>query len=117
MALALVPAIVSLNSHAFLPCKYSHRKKNWLFSWAELGTKHIGIVQSLLATCRLHDSNPFTYFVNVLQRVAQHPASLSHHLTPRIWKAMLPRIRDGRTCMIWAGDVTTPPHDRLLLVP
>lgn len=33
-------------------------KKNRLFSWAELGAKHIGSVQSLLATCRLQDINP-----------------------------------------------------------
>jgi transposase len=63
-------------------------KKNWLFSWTELGAKHIGIVQSLLATCRLHDINPYDYFVDVLQRVGQHPASLVHQLTPRIWKQM-----------------------------
>lgn len=63
-------------------------KKNWLFSWTELGAKHVGIVQSLLATCRLHDINPYDYFVDVLQRVGQHPASLVHQLTPRIWKDM-----------------------------
>lgn len=61
-------------------------KKNWLFSWTELGARHVGIVQSLLATCRLHDINPYDYFVDVLQRVGQHPASLVHQLTPRIWK-------------------------------
>jgi hypothetical protein len=61
-------------------------RKNWLFSWTELGATHAGIVQSLLATCRLHDINPYDYFVDVLQRVGQHPASLVHHLTPRIWK-------------------------------
>ena len=63
-------------------------KKNWLFSWTELGAKHVGIVQSLLATCRLHDINPYDYFVDVLQRVGQHPASLVDQLTPRIWKQM-----------------------------
>ncbi|NHZ32639.1 IS66 family transposase [Massilia sp. CCM 8692] len=63
-------------------------KKNWLFSWTELGAKHIGIVQSLLATCRLHDINPYGDFVDVLQRVGQHPASLVHQLTSRIWKEM-----------------------------
>lgn len=63
-------------------------KKNWLFSWTELGAKHIGIVQCLLAACRLHDINPYDYFVDVLQRVGQHPASLVHQLTPRIWKEM-----------------------------
>lgn len=62
--------------------------KNWLFSWNELGAKHVGIVQSLLATCRLHDINPHDYFVDVLQRVGQHPSSLVHQLTPRLWKEM-----------------------------
>jgi len=28
-------------------------RKNWLFCWTEIGVKHVGIVQSLLATCRL----------------------------------------------------------------
>lgn len=30
-----------------------------------------------------------SYFVDVLLRVGQHPASLVHQLTPRIWKEML----------------------------
>ncbi|RSZ60495.1 transposase domain-containing protein [Massilia atriviolacea] len=64
------------------------RKKNCLSSWTELSAKHVGIVQSLLATCRLHDINPYDNFVDVLQRVDQHPASLVHQLTPRIWKGM-----------------------------
>jgi hypothetical protein len=29
-------------------------KKNWMFAWTELGAKQIGIVQSLIVTCRLH---------------------------------------------------------------
>ena len=61
-------------------------RKNWLFAWTELGAKHVGIVQSLLVTCRLHDINPYDYFVDVLQRVGQHPASRVHELTPRQWK-------------------------------
>lgn len=64
-------------------------KKNWLFSWTELGAKQVGIVQSLLVTCRMHDINPYDYFVDVFQRVGQHPASLVHQLTPRIWKEMI----------------------------
>src|SRR5271168_1044970 len=55
-------------------------RRNWLFTWTELGAKHVGIVQSLLVTCRLHDINPYDYFVDVLQRVGQHPASLVHQL-------------------------------------
>ena len=61
-------------------------KKNWLFSWTEIGAEHIGIIQSLIVTCRMHDINPYDYLVDVLQRVDQHPASRVHELTPRLWK-------------------------------
>ena len=63
-------------------------RRNWLFCWTELGAKHVGIVQSLIATCRMHDINPYDYFVDVLQRISQHPASLVNQLTPRVWKQM-----------------------------
>lgn len=45
-----------------------------------------GIMQSLIATCRLHDIDPYTYLVDVLQRVGEHPASRVAELTPRLWK-------------------------------
>ena len=61
-------------------------RKNWLFCWTELGAKHVGIVQSLLVTCRLHGVDPYTYLVDVLQRVAEHPAARVAELTPRLWK-------------------------------
>jgi len=58
----------------------------WLFCWTELGAKQVGIIQSLLVTCKLHGINPYTYLVDVLQRISQHPASRVIELTPRIWK-------------------------------
>ncbi len=61
-------------------------RKNWLFSWSEVGARHIGVIQSLLVTCRLHEVNPYTYLVDVLQRVGQHPASRVDELTPKAWK-------------------------------
>jgi transposase len=63
-------------------------RKNWLFSWTELGAKHVGIVHSLIVTCRLHQIDPYDYLVDVLQRVGQHPASRVHELTPRLWKTL-----------------------------
>ena len=63
-------------------------RKNWLFSWTELGAKHVGIMQSLLVTCRLHQIDPYDYLVDVLQRVGQHPASRVQELTPRLWKQL-----------------------------
>ena len=61
-------------------------RKNWLFCWTELGAKQVGIIQSLLVTCKLHGINPHTYLVDVLQRISQHPASKAIELTPRVWK-------------------------------
>ena len=61
-------------------------RKNWLFCWTEVGARHAGIVQSLLATCRLHDIDATTYLIDVLQRVGQHPARRVAELTTRLWK-------------------------------
>ena len=61
-------------------------RRNWLFCWTELGAEHVGIIQSLISTCRMHDINPYDYLVDVLQRVSTHPASRIEELTPRRWK-------------------------------
>tara|TARA_B110000240_G_C13419022_1_gene418577 strand:+ start:32 stop:811 length:780 start_codon:yes stop_codon:yes gene_type:complete len=61
-------------------------RKNYLFCWSELGAEQLGILQSLLVTCRLQEINPYHYLVDVLQRVSMHPASKVEELTPRIWK-------------------------------
>ncbi len=51
-----------------------------------MGARQVGIIQSLLTTCRLHNVDPYTYLVDVLQRVALHPAHDVEALTPRLWK-------------------------------
>jgi len=61
-------------------------RKNYLFCWSELGAEQLGILQSLLVTCRLQEINPYYYLVDVLQRVSMHPALKVDELTPRIWK-------------------------------
>jgi transposase len=61
-------------------------KKNWLFAWTEIGAERIGVIQSLLVTCRLQGVDPYTYLVDVLQRISEHPASQVTDLTPRVWK-------------------------------
>lgn len=61
-------------------------RKSWMFCWTELGGEHVAIIQSLLTTCRLHDVRPHEYLVDVLQRVAEHPAKRAIELTPRLWK-------------------------------
>jgi transposase len=61
-------------------------RRNWLFCWTEVGARYVGIVQSLLASCRLQGVNPYVYLVDVLQRIDTHPAFDLHLLTPRLWK-------------------------------
>jgi transposase len=61
-------------------------RKNWNFCWTELGAKHVGIVQSLVVTCRLHGIDVYTYLVDILQRISEHPASRVAELTSRLWK-------------------------------
>lgn len=63
-------------------------RKNWMFCSTELAAKHIGVSQSLLVTCRLHDVDPYDYFVDVLQRIHSHPPSQIDELTPRRWKEL-----------------------------
>ena len=61
-------------------------RKNYLFCWSELGAEQLGMLQSLMVTCRLQGINPYTYLVDVLQRIGRHPASRVDELTPRVWK-------------------------------
>jgi len=61
-------------------------RKNWLFCWTEVGAHSVGIVQSLIASCRLQGVDPYVYLVDVLQRIDTHPAFEVHLLTPRLWK-------------------------------
>ena len=46
----------------------------------------MGIVNSLIVTCRLHQIGPYGYLADVLQRAGDHPASRVAELTPRHWK-------------------------------
>jgi len=85
-------------SHPQLPIDTNHveralrvipmGRKNHLFCWTELGAQQLGILHSLTVTCRLHGINPYSYLVDVLQRVSQHPAKNVVDLTPRRWKTL-----------------------------
>ena len=61
-------------------------RKNYMFHWTEVGAKYAAILYSLIATCRHQNIDPFTYLVDVLQRVQTHPMRDVHLLTPTNWK-------------------------------
>jgi len=60
-------------------------RKNWLFCWTEVGAEYVGIFQSLIVTCKMNGIDPYTYLVDVLQRIADHPKANIEKLTPRLW--------------------------------
>ncbi len=49
--------------------------RTWLFGPTEPGAHQVGIMQSLIVTCRLHPIDPYTYPVDALPPVGQHPAA------------------------------------------
>jgi transposase len=51
-----------------------------------VGARYVVVLQSLIATCRLQGIDPYTYLVDVLQRVHIHPQSRIRELIPRLWK-------------------------------
>ncbi len=61
-------------------------RKNWVFCWTEIGAERLAILHSLTSTCRLQGVHPYTYLVDVLQRISIHPDSAVEELTPRRWK-------------------------------
>lgn len=63
-------------------------RKNHLFCWTEVGAEYLAVMHSLLVTCRQQGVDPYTYLVDVLQRVGQHPAKDVIDLTPRRWKEL-----------------------------
>lgn len=62
-------------------------RKAWLFAWTEMGERHVCIVQSLIVTSCLQGVDPYDYLVDVLHRVAQHPAAEVAQITSKQWKA------------------------------
>ncbi len=63
-------------------------QRNWMFAWTEIGGEFIGIMNAMLATCRMQDVDPRVWLTDVLLRIDTHPASRIEELTPRRWKTL-----------------------------
>ena len=62
-------------------------RKNWLFAGSLEGARRAAILYTLAQGCKLAGNEPFRYFMDVLLRVATHPASKIVDLTPTGWAA------------------------------
>ena len=61
-------------------------RKNYLFAGSESGAERAAVIYSLVASCKLHDIDPFWYFKDVLERISTQPASRIDELLPCNWK-------------------------------
>ena len=63
-------------------------QRNWTFAWTEVGAEHTGIMNAMLATCRMQGVDARVWLTDVLLRIDSHPASRVDELTPRCWKEL-----------------------------
>jgi hypothetical protein len=79
------------------------------------GPQHAGLVQRLIETYRLHGINPYTYIVDMLQCVWNHPASRLAEFALWLWKQLFADspLRSGIHGV--AVYARTPAGDRLPL--
>jgi hypothetical protein len=62
-------------------------RKNWLFCGSDAGGTRAAILYSVVATCKEHGIDPWSYLRDVLERIPTHPNRRRAELLPRNWKA------------------------------
>lgn len=60
-------------------------RANFLFVGHDEAGQNLAILQTLVATCKLHGVNPYDYLVDVLIRIQNHPAARVAELLPMNW--------------------------------
>jgi len=63
-------------------------RKNYMFAGSEAGAWRAATIYSLVASCKLNDIDPFSYFRDILARISTHPASKIDELLPGAWKKL-----------------------------
>ena len=65
-------------------------RKNFLFAGHVEGAQNLAVLQSIIATCRLHGVNPYEYIKDLLIRVQHHPVRDLDELLPWSWQPPAP---------------------------
>ncbi len=61
-------------------------RRNWTFLGSDAGGDRAAVFYTILQTCRLNDTNPEAYLADVIDRIADHPASRIDELLPWNWR-------------------------------
>jgi transposase len=62
-------------------------RKNFLFVGTDDAGQNLAILQTIVATCKLHKVNPYDYITDVLIRIQTHPKARTLELLPMSWSA------------------------------
>ena len=68
-------------------------RKAWLFAGSDRGGERAAAMYSLVITARLNNIDPRAWLADVLDRIADHPASRLHELLPWNWGKSQPAAR------------------------
>ena len=60
-------------------------RNNWTFFGSHQGGKTAAVLASFVASCQRAGVNPFTWFCDVLGRIASHPVNQLEALLPHRW--------------------------------
>jgi transposase len=60
-------------------------RKNWLFARSEGGAEAASTMYTLIGSCMLQGIDPYTYLVDVFNRLPEYPSNRIDALTPKQW--------------------------------
>ena len=60
-------------------------RNNWTFFGSDQGGHTAAVLRSFVASCQRAEVNPFTWFKDVLSRIATHPITRVAELLPHNW--------------------------------
>jgi transposase len=66
-------------------CSRVHNRNNWTFFGSDQGGHTAAVLRSIVASCQRAEVNPFTWFEDVLSRLAAHPITRLAELLPHNW--------------------------------
>ena len=71
-------------------CKALHNigRKNYLFAGSHDAAQRAAMMYSLLATCRMHNINPYEWLKDVLIRMPDYDVKNLAELLPQNWKKL-----------------------------
>jgi transposase len=84
-------------------------RKNWLFYGTDTHAEAAAAIFSIIASCRLHAIDPFTYFDEVLRVLPYWPHDRYLELAPQHWLATRARLDPSQLNQALSVIAVPPP--------